>query len=74
MDEEDRQRLEEVHVFLFGLPPGASENETTTAAKLRSIIKAWERLGWLTRMTIYGIPLLAATGGGIASILGWLQW
>jgi len=73
MTDEERAMLREIHAALFDRPPGARNDERPLLEDLRTVVQAYKRASWVTRMVIWMLPTLAAIGASIQWVYAMIQ-
>jgi len=62
MTNEERQKLDDIHSALFKKPAGAGPNDRALIEDIRVVVQAYKRASWVTRVTVWILPTIAAIG------------
>ncbi|MFQ6554111.1 hypothetical protein AAD018_017345 [Aestuariibius insulae] len=78
MTDEEREMLVEVHEQmgvlmrdLYGVPEGSPDDVRPLIYEMRTVVRAFQRASWVTRLLIWLLPTLAGLGVAIREITRW---
>lgn len=71
MTDEEREMLAEIHEALFTVPVGSPDDERPLIHDIRTIVRAYSRARWSTRMIVWLLPTIAALGVAVKTIVTW---